>query len=635
MLSALRARIEKTVEKFHTLLGGMHKEMRQFPVHVSKELSALASFDCGSCPDDEVESETGNRWYEQLPLLEVQGRAAWILDFALDGIYMLLDNRRFCSRVDVPIKITKSVRTPSGDDLRSRITRECAASVENMEHILGLHELLSLIGVPSDDLLERACYDEFLREAADMFARSVEIPLLSCTTLQEAFKKRWHRRRLLAIKMKVYLSRADERAFIVSSDAIASVTGAIVQQFLIPKRKDVYAATGYGQSVSKRGGNVLDIRVPVHHTASAHLVLLDIMGFTGSNVNSSVLTLVVAHWLNSSKSLKHLRGPKLFSVQGEYFEAELADVFVQYLYRTLLADVALPGGATFSHVGGYLGIPGNMAMCMYACIIEMKMELQSCVDVDVQYILKPGGDDIALILIGHLEDVVKIEQQIHTRLTKYVGSLKEFVIHDLPVGIISEAVGEFCKKDVVASRSQTELSITSVTGFPITKDLLERKPLKDALMHADRFVSMCLNSPLACDSNAFEAYLRGYEKLHNVSIRTIPGPRANLPEELQFERLDGKLFSQTAYQIIAQIPAIRWRGVAVRSTTQEKVDYALRAGLLVRLQFSNAVVYDSTVERACVVVNSRTALLRIIGPEADSISRYVDAAFAHMRELSY
>lgn len=422
----------------------------------------------------------------------------------------------------------------------------------------------------------------------------------------------------LIMSSKIYVARADNRAFCKDSDPVRALAGAIIQysldgprgkRHLNPLLRSWYPATER---------NKLDRTWIIPHGTVAKIVFGDVSSFTNSGVNSwvGVLLLLLAISISFASVLNM---PFAVEVSGSIVEVVLSDVLLVYLFSVVGCETFTKHGIHLAP-GGSLGITGNNLLTMFsfvAVLIEYATKIRERVDLSGQL----GGDDFVTIWISKSTDWIDIAcATFRQSLNKYVGHLKEFNTIDVPQCgsfIVQDA---FCKKSVMVTVSTCEggrlLHLKSVEALPLMSTLILRSPggashlafnqFKNSVASAIRYMEGAESLQLA-----YEYVYRQLYAIHGdvprVSTSWI------VPEGLLIET-NSCLCSLAGEAIINSIPPRTLStGLIVRKHFVERRNAAIRLNML-------TIVMCGDPKRSAYIAPHEKSLLTILRTPVDTSS---------------
>jgi hypothetical protein len=608
--------------KFATGPEGARKELRQFPVATIPSLGMLiTSTKRDRTHEDSGAGEIQTKHYGLLPLTEgTQGDDT--LNIIFDGVFKLVDNARLSSVEAIKVKVTsKTVCRVTGHSLRECITEVLKSELDRTGHPTNLETIIRRL--QCSDSLVRSRDPQYFSSLIKLVKDLGTDPWIYQLELIEAFREQWCNGPCqLELKTKVYWSRADERAYVHCHDPVAHLTGAILQGLLMPADRQRYRNCYFGRCVRRVGKNIINRTFKLAYQNTLRVILLDIASFTSSCVNSGLIVLAMWVQLNEQEALSKLKSPMLYKLGGEFFEASLEEVFGMYIASTLFApiDVVETGARTFA-MGGYLGIPANLALTMYALLIVLKDIQDLARTRQMTMIIDPGGDDVEIILAGPGSSVDEIEEAIRSNLTKFIGRLKEFVVTDIHPGDQNILVGEFCKKEVTCTWTDGVVTLQSHFQLPILDALLSPLSQMQAIRQTSQFL-YCLTDALRHLSNVdlFEAFVRAYEEKHTVSVLKISRRQVLATPETGFFQIDDRVLSEAAVTILRKVKPFYWCGMAYRSSMQQRLEKALSDDTVTEREFCRfkAVVASKGEFRKRTV---QERIFRSFTEEADVASR--------------
>jgi len=476
------------------------------------------------------------------------------------------------------------------------------------------------VTVPSPELMS-----DFLQDLANLYLDGSK-PFLSQQAEISSFRAKWcERAPSLTLCTKLYFARGDWRAYYSCHSILAHICGAVIETLLIPKTVGLYCQTFYSVRVPYRGKNILRIALSVEPHESVASVLLDVASFTSSNCNSHGLIFTMWTLLCKCESLEKFRTPIAVTLGGEFMMVTLERVLEWYLFETVLAPVVVKssGRITFSH-GGYLGVPANMQITVLASLLVLESCMLSADASGVQMTTNPGQDDIHLLLRGERSAVTEMITLLETKLSKFVGNLKEFTVRFLEVDD-SGTLGEFCQKEVRFMRTKYELMVESVDQLPLLDCLFGNPYSMASQWRSDSFLSNIRDATkqFGIHQEAIvEVYTRAYEWKYGRRLESYRGQGEILDREwVQHGRV--ACTHETLREALSVATVYTNRGM-FRDSIEEKVLYLAHVGYA-RVKVGG-VIYVGRTKSSLMTVGPRVRLLRFDTEEIRECERdLVDA----------
>lgn len=290
----------------------------------------------------------------------------------------------------------------------------------------------------------------------------------------------------LVMKTKLYVSRADIRAYYVDRDPVRHLCGSIIQQYfqgLTSATRSNFLTEDWLPSKDK---NIVNMTIRCKDNLVVLITGGDISSFTNSDINSwvygiAVYTIMRAVWDETVL-------PTTYCVDGELFTATLSVVLLTYLVLLIGAPSTLPNKENYVAPGGYLGVKGNMTLTTTAFALRL-VAIQKKLMAEhrkVQFSGQIGGDDFFYIIIAEsVEEAVFINDLVKADIEKYVGRLKDPTTEIVRAGYNKEYTLRlmFCKKSVYCSTYSDDnannvrcVYLQSVQKLPFMGQLLNVEP---------------------------------------------------------------------------------------------------------------------------------------------------------------
>jgi len=323
---------------------------------------------------------------------------------------------------------------------------------------------------------------------------------------------------LLVMKEKVYLSRADNRAYYVDKNPVRHTAGAVIQAVILgtKKQRSFYR---YASWYPAKGKNILNIKLSMRKGESLFIVKSDISSFTNSSVNTWLGVLTLLLMLVSQNSLKRFTDWFPVRIHDYFLDVKIAQVLWTYLYYTVGATARV-NGQKYVSPGGYLGVKANIQLCIIFFVFTLN-KIQQNVERNYKSTLtgQVGGDDATMIFQApNRLDNNKAVTDARVYLTKYVGFMKEFNIDEVDLMQEGSTISStlFCKKCVSYTVTHVgnvvKVHLLSCEKLPFLGELLEfdEKNLKKVPDNFRRFVK------------AVKSCTKGYESQNKlVSMYSI------------------------------------------------------------------------------------------------------------------
>jgi len=315
------------------------------------------------------------------------------------------------------------------------------------------------------------------------------------------------------MKIKLYVNRADFRAYYVDMNTSRHLSGAILQSIFGGPSVGVRRQFDIESSYPAVGKNVLHytINVPQHD----HFLLVingDISSFTNSCVNGWIFILTMLIQLITSDVVTHLNAPFIVNIRGRLVEAVLSDVLWAYLLLTVGALSTLVSGTTYIAPGGYLGVTfNNLATMIAFCFLleELAVKVTTMFD-DCSIIYRQvGGDDFHLVVKAPNRQLAyECWNFVQTQIETYIGYLKDPTVNEIPTTKLGQWVlhGEFCKKKLLATTSLVD------TQFSITVRSRQKLPLLSALITLEKITTSQRRRLLMTYDKQLSRFFERYEE---------------------------------------------------------------------------------------------------------------------------
>jgi len=288
----------------------------------------------------------------------------------------------------------------------------------------------------------------------------------------------------LKMKTKLYVSRADIRAYYVDTDMVRHLCGSILQTLLLcPNRalRRKLVTETYLPSMNK---NIINDSIETNTSHTATIMTGDISSFTNNDINSwmmgfSQLLIVLSDREDLNKTFVVMAG-------GEYVQVKLAEVILLYLITTVGAPAMLPTGSLYIATGGYLGVKANMTLTSQAFAHRMRALVYSSNELirNVQLKILIGGDDFVIRQISNDISIMnEFARRLQTSIKLYHGQVKDFQVESFSLDHAKkwDSNMKYCKKglkytlDTKWSLKDTEITfeMASVQKLPYFSELVE------------------------------------------------------------------------------------------------------------------------------------------------------------------
>lgn len=602
----LISRGEAIAYKFSCGLTPVSKELRQFPVKFFPSVIAQLREHFDEVVYTCRQSTTS---YGFTPMVEgptIQD----VLNLAFSGSFYYLDDKRLANYpepVSVKIKITKKLRVPSSElNLSEWCTRTARDHYSTYQRFITLSELLKR---HPDESISTFVPVKFLSDLSHVITSDPSSSWAEQRQLLAEFRQIYNERlTLLELNVRTYVSRGDMRAYVYCKNYVSHIVGACLQGLLVPKSKSIYARTQYGKMIDRVGKNFISFYVERRpHESLVQAVVLDISSFTSSNVNATAMPLAMLVALKTTMKENNINKTIHFNLNGEYICATLSDVLELYIYYTALGDLYVRETNEITYViGGYLGVPANMALSMLVLLVVIKFTERAARSYGVRILFKPGGDDVFVLIMGNEVANGIVLRILEKNLIEYVGFLKEFTVTEVALDRVF--VGDFCKKRVIAVPAGNRIDFRSEIHLPIPTTLLdplnrrsyfkEMKKVYDSAM-----VELSGNCDVEVVRICCEAYLQAFEGIHGRKSGQLMERRFSIKEDPDLELLysGDRKFTREAWDAIITIPAAPSPlSPTFRTTTIAKLVYALDSDLIRVKKIGNLLVYFRSVEEKAI-----------------------------------
>jgi len=285
----------------------------------------------------------------------------------------------------------------------------------------------------------------------------------------------------LKLKSKLYINRADRRAYYVDKDEIRHVCGSIFQWLLQGNKQVREKMTLVTKWIPAMYKNLLNDAFDVPRGDSLLIIKLDVSGFTNSCVNTWLLVLTAAQAVKSSECVQHLRARFDVRIGDAFLSVSVLEILELYLYTTVGATSSVNGELHVSP-GGYLGVKGNMnaTSLFFAAMLEEISTKALTLYPNCHMFGQIGGDDAYIRLTGtNRITLVEYSNYVHSELTSYVGHLKEFICEEIVLNTgTMKSQSAFCKKEVYITVSHHDtcvhVVVQSAQKLPLMTELIVR-----------------------------------------------------------------------------------------------------------------------------------------------------------------
>jgi len=410
----------------------------------------------------------------------------------------------------------------------------------------------------------------------------------------------------LVMKIRLYVNRADYRAYYVDKNTVRHLVGSILQGVLggpTARIRKTFAIEALYPAVGK---NILQYEVTLPHSDRCLLAINgDISSFTNSCVNSWVVALVLLIQLLTHESVKHLNQPMVIEIRGHLVEATLSDVLWVYLVLTVGTLAQLASGATYIAPGGYLGVSFNNLSTMIAfCLLleELTVKVPSLFpDCRIAF-SQVGGDDFHLLVDAPSKQVAyDCWAYLTVQIETYVGHLKDPVtnvvdLRDHDAHVLS---GEFCKKKLEVKvtpgvGTSVTVSVNSRMKFPLLSALLELEDVTKAKRKRllERYDVMLTRFFDGYPESGFirSEFLAALCKYQSIDMLRPVRSEQQLVPSSGLLRIDGLLVTRAAFQLIVAVRTVlSKKGNMFRSTFSSRAKFLSSIG---RIQCSEVRVDD-------------------------------------------
>jgi len=298
--------------------------------------------------------------------------------------------------------------------------------------------------------------------------------------LRNVPKSLWNNQKLLKMHVKLYINRADRRAYYVDTMIIRHLAGSILQSYLLGPKMRVRESLLVSDWYPSKDKNVIDLTLTVGRNQHVLLLFGDLSSFTNNDLNAWVYCIAILQLLGKLDATELIAQ---YCVRGRLFSASLDDVVLAYLLTWVGSDSQLPDKSAYTSIGGYLGIKANIVLTIYSFVLRM-IDLQNKFQSSnplVRFHGQIGGDDFFVYLIGdNLNELIYLRQTIVATMERYFGRLKEPTQFEYNIDSVSGvARADFCKKKVVVfvnidsnNYHTYDLVIRSVEKLPLMSQLI-------------------------------------------------------------------------------------------------------------------------------------------------------------------
>lgn len=578
-LARFASRSSAIIAKLWEISNPQLKEQRQFRV---SPIVSLYDF-VGSLMTDLHMSTPSGAWLPVGVLRALTDESALspahmppgeVDSFIIDPFKIFIRSRG--AHRDVPIQADLSRRTfVNGVDLLSCSTRLIRSLSVRRLTAVTLREFTLLADPRLHELAYHPFDDTPIAEVPFFVAIADLIRILAVSTLDQSreafaqFQQTFYRppSSSLVLKVKLYPNRGDVRAYYPDKHLPRHLSGAILNAILKFSQKRRDHASPSNRWYPPRGANILDIHIGVDTTDSVRVILGDISSFSCNNVNSWIWLYAVLLRLSMLDIGREVFGVRVGDTVVETSVCEAIRVY-------LAAVVGAPSfgdGREFTALGGYLGVKGNMSLCIYAFTLffeEMSYELLARYQVDIQRRGQIGGDDFIVILVGKdLDSVDRATTFFLSEMRRTMGQLKEPTVSDVILrdGFKLDNL-EFCKKEVDISVHYSVgfssrpiwIDFSSVFNLPLIGSLFE--PVASySRTRADyvKFVSNVQDATkhLPCRVAIVQIYAAYYAAQRNITAPVTVEQRIYDYVELPF-RYENTRWTESVNALLARFATV-------------------------------------------------------------------------------
>jgi len=233
---------------------------------------------------------------------------------------------------------------------------------------------------------------------------------------------------VLKMRTKLYVSRADIRAYYVDHDELRHLVGSVLQTLLLCPTMTLRTRLVTEAWLPAKNKNILNKGIPgIRVEDSVLMAVGDLSSFTNNDVNSWTLLLLQLLSLEDEGCEMLLESFNVM-VRGQFLSCCLKDVIVVYLMLTVGAVSLLPTGDPYVAMGGYLGVKANMTLTTMAFAVRLDLHSRNLMsdNRDLSILGQIGGDDYMYLIQGPNRRVVEQTQASFTAMIEqYVGQTKD------------------------------------------------------------------------------------------------------------------------------------------------------------------------------------------------------------------
>jgi len=499
---------------------------------------------------------------------------------------------------------------------------------------LGKQDLCYVAEVPATD-------QAFFNDLYELILSDPDQPLAPSNKWNSFCAKWGHRRSNLELKQTEYFARGDTRAYVVDSDLVRSLCGAIIQRVFQPKRVSTRKQLFTNDINPAVASNILRHTITVTPGEVLYLAISDTSGFTSSAVNLWVSLVAAITVLQQVQDVSPLLVPFVVMVQDEPLEVDLLSVLKIYCWLTVGVKCHdSSADEWYVSQGGYLGVNGNAVLSRHSQAVHL-YDLRAQLRVSIYSLFQTGGDDVFSALVGKESTILETTVAVRESLTKYVGAQKELTwvcANTYSAGAHVLTSPKFCKKTLELRREDhpqhSRFTVNSLWDLPILETLLTAKPRNPqrALREFREFVSSV--EDIAPKVQGGVPFI-GEMALIYTMVKPIP---ANISETLStticgegpaYRDEDGITITEGALSSLWKIPALTTSdGGLFLTTLDEKLLVAQRKRwvVLVRPRGVDGSVYVTRRESSRIARSRFPRFLSVpsaLTAEGDALLRMI------------
>lgn len=615
LLSNLQCHLAETLRKLEEASDPVEKEKRVYPVNPSLVYLSII----GECiPADLYDEQWESRFEAYLSLTredllgdvcrpqsrDIRSLGSWLrspIDLTLGWLhgdpsdYKLLTVK--CSRRTLL----------KGKPMTQHVRRALRHLTETHGRIPTLTDLTDLL---KPELAQCACLDEgqdlhpgtFIRNAVEttMMGMGATPPYVLLRNLPE---RPYLAPNTLRMRTKLYVNRADRRAYYVDTDVTRHVCGSILQALLLPAPREVRIRMMTESWLPSFGKNILSKTLEIPRGFHLHVLFGDVSSFTNNDINVWLSAIALLYMMRSDADAEYYR--LIANVCGYALDVDVRSVLETYVLLTVQAPSLDAHGEQYTAPGGYLGVKANMTLTTLAFAIRLEAVSRAISRLTQNRVTltgQVGGDDFVLFMWGPNENELKdLGARILSEIRSTSGQLKDpkWEMLHLETPTHGQFNSEFCKKGVGYSVTPDVVGdsffvqVGSLRKLPLMGQLVVRpidKPFAtNRFRHFDVQMGHYFREFPEADRVWFHnAYLEAYRDYYHHSHVVMTRYTVFRVDESALRSVDGRLVTNGALRVLLSTPTLAtFDGEYHTGTSARKVSLLLSREILRQSEFPN------------------------------------------------